>query len=73
MKLMLAKLIYIIGIAIALGLSVGTVVAAVWIAFMLLPIMGYLILLIVGLFGYGLLFGWAESHIEESRKHGLQK
>ena len=69
MKLMLAKAIYIIGIAIAIGLALGLIGFFLWVAFLMLPIMGYLILLFVGLIGFGFLFGWAEDELEKAKKY----
>jgi len=69
MKLMLAKAIYIIGIAIAIGLALGLVGSVLWIAFLMLPIMGYLVLLFVGLLGFGFLFGWAENELEKDKNY----
>ena len=69
MKLMLAKAIYIIGIAIAIGLALGLIGFFLWVAFLMLPIMGYLILLFVGLLGFGFLFGWAEDELEKAKKY----
>ena len=67
MRLILAKAIYIIGIAIAIGLALGIVGSVLWIAFLMLPIMGYIVLLIIGLIGFGFLFGWAEGELEKSK------
>jgi hypothetical protein len=66
---MLAKAIYIIGIAIAIGLALGLIGFFLWVAFLMLPIMGYLILLFVGLIGFGFLFGWAEDELEKAKKY----
>jgi hypothetical protein len=66
---MLAKAIYIIGIAIAIGLALGLIGFFLWVAFLMLPIMGYLILLFVGLLGFGFLFGWAEDELEKDKKY----
>ena len=69
MKLMLAKAIYIIGIAIAIGLALGLVGSVLWVAFIMLPIAGYLFLLFVGLLGFGFLFGWAENELEKDKNY----
>jgi hypothetical protein len=66
---MLAKAIYIIGIAIAIGLALGLVGSVLWVAFIMLPIAGYLFLLFVGLLGFGFLFGWAENELEKNKNY----
>jgi hypothetical protein len=73
MKLILAKAIYIIGIAIALGLGLGLVGLVLWTAFMMIPIMGYIFLLLVGLIGFGFVFGWAEAELEKHKEYGAQQ
>ena len=72
MKLMLAKLIYIVGIAIAIGLALGLVGSVLWVAFLMIPIMGYIVLLIVGLLGFGFLFGWAEGELEKDKNYKVR-
>jgi hypothetical protein len=69
MKLILAKLIYIIGIAVALGMGLGLIGITLWFAFMMIPIMGYVFLLLVGLIGLGFLFGWAEDELEKNKDY----
>jgi hypothetical protein len=66
---MLAKAIYIIGIAIAIGLALGLIGSFLWVAFLMLPIAGYLFLLFVGLLGFGFLFGWAEGELEKDKNY----
>jgi hypothetical protein len=69
---MLAKAIYIIGIAIAIGLALGLIGSFLWVAFLMIPIMGYLILLFVGLLGFGFLFGWAEGELEKEKEYKVR-
>lgn len=73
MKLILAKLIYITGIAIAIGLGFGSIGVVVWMAIMMLPMMGYILLGLLGMIAFGMLFGWAESQLEKSGRYGMGK
>jgi ABC-type Mn2+/Zn2+ transport system permease subunit len=66
MKLMLAKLIHLMGIVLAIGMALGIVGLILWAALMMIPIMGYIFLGFAGLIGFGFLFGWAEKELEQA-------
>jgi hypothetical protein len=38
----------------------------------MIPIMGYIVLLIVGLLGFGFLFGWAEGELEKDKNYKVR-
>jgi hypothetical protein len=69
---MLAKTVYVIGIALAIGMALGLVGSVLWVAFLMIPIIGYIILAFVALGAFGLAFGWAEKELEKYNKHKVR-
>jgi hypothetical protein len=72
MKIMLARAVYVLGIAITIGLALGLVGSVLWVAFLMIPIMGYIILGFVGLIGFGMLYGWAEKVLEQDTNYKVR-
>lgn len=67
MKLILAKIIYYAGIVGFIGITIGMFAALAWFIITTIPFFLAILAGFAVLVGFGLLFGWAENIINNTR------
>lgn len=73
MKLILAKIIYYTGIVSMIGILIGIVAALVWFTITTIPFFLAILAGFTVLMSFGMLFGWAETQINNAKKYSIDK
>jgi len=73
MKLILAKIIYYTGIVAFIGFSIGMLVALTWFVITTIPFFLAILCGLVVLVGFGMLFGWAETQLDNAKRYPIDK
>lgn len=67
MRLMIAKIIYWVGVVSMIGLALGMAVALAWFVITTIPFMLFILLGFGVLILFGLAMGWAETQMENAK------
>ena len=70
---MIAKIVYYTGLVSMIGMFIGIVAALVWFVITTIPFFLAIVAGVVVLAGFGMLFGWAETQIDNAKKYDIDK
>lgn len=69
MKLILAKIVYYVGIVAFIGVIIGMIAAMTWFIITTIPFFLAILAGFAVLIAFGMLFGWAETQINNAKKY----
>ena len=73
MKLVLAKIIYYTGIVAFIGVAIGMLAAMTWFVVTTIPFFLAIMAGLALLVGFGMLFGWAETQLDNAKRYSIDK
>jgi hypothetical protein len=69
MKIVIAKIVYYVGLVAMVGIGFGSIAALGWFFITTIPFALAIIAALLALTGFGMLFGWAEDTINKSNRY----